>query len=271
MILRNMCYDTGEEIAIYLNPLLKHEFDWTALIIGLVGVFVGGLITYIANVGLELNKRKNQEKTTVISLTEELKAIMECYQSEFEALFTTLEQQNYLTTTYTISQDYFTVYKSNVDKLGLIESEELRNLFIKIHIELNRLIENLVIYKEQYQNLCERHSAFLAYLNPNLINPKLLKGFDVSQIIKDVQHNPKKYIQENIDVDEKAWHVINFFSNNEIEQGNLHNKSVELAKIFETIERLYAQIMDIVNEKYNKEIFLKNRKFSKLPQSKKWK
>lgn len=231
--------------------------DWNNLLPSFLGALIGGMFvlvaTYLAykyNLRLSKKEKLKDEKVTILSLNEELKVIMDCYKREFETLFATLKTQNHLTNTYVVTQEYFTVYKNNAGKLGLIQNEMLRNLFIKIHILLNRFIENLIIYRHQYNIHCERQGAFLHDFNPDLFKGELLKEFDSYQIIEKIRENPNQYISkknkgESYDI---TVRMIQFFSNDDIEKELLRDKSLELKKLFGNIKKLYNKIQSIVKD-----------------------
>ncbi|MBQ8676950.1 MAG: hypothetical protein IJ529_00585 [Alphaproteobacteria bacterium] len=229
--------------------------DWNNLLPSFLGALVGGLFVLIAthwaykcNLKLSEKEKQKDEKITILSLNEELKVIMDCYKKEFEALFKTLKTQNHLTDTYVITQEYFTVYKNNAGKLGLIQDEKLRNLFIKIHILLNRFIEDLIIYRHQYCTHCERQGAFLHDFNPDLYKGELLKEFDSYLIIEQIRENPNKYIsKKNKDeIDAIILRMMQFFNNYDVENKILRDKSLELKRLFEDIKKLYTKIQSII-------------------------
>lgn len=244
--------DTMREI---VSPIIS-ETDWITVISSgvsaILGALVGGYYTlksadkaHLHNLELEKNKQYKQEMTTIVSLAEELKVIMECYQDEFAQLFDTIKNDYYLRTSYIITQEYFTVYKNNADKLGLIQDDVLRNLFIKIHILLNRFIENLKIYDVSYKALLERRINILQTVLPQYFNARLLRGFDVEKGFDEFKKLVKEQEKNSSQNDITARNV-QFIENDKLEQDGLHEQSEELKNIFYIIVELNQKIQDKV-------------------------
>lgn len=176
--------------------------DWW---IGLIGAFIGGgasllatVITHRYNLKQLEKERNDTELTTILSLSEELKVLMECYTAEFQNYFNRLDFNYYIKEYYNVTQEYCVVYKNNADKLGIIKDSKLRNLFIKIHIKITRFVEYLILYKEDLTIFQNRRIEILKMLSSEY-NPDILKRVDLDDVFQKlrIDINTEKFFLEN--------------------------------------------------------------------------
>ena len=118
-----------------------------ALISGLVGAVIGSKSAY----KLKQDELKLYEKATALSIIEELKVLRDEYQEEFDKQYNGLNEQQYLNVTYTISQDYSTIYTQNAGEIRLIKNTDFRNQIIKANLLIKKYIEDLKIYSKLYE------------------------------------------------------------------------------------------------------------------------
>lgn len=222
----------------------------------LLGAFIGGHFTLKSadkahkhNLELAQINKREQERVTISSLMEELNVLIECYQPEFEALFATLDNQKYLSGTYNVTQEYFTVYKNNADKLGLIQNPELRNLFIKIHILLSRFIEDLIIYDKVYREMLQRRVNFLSKVNSDSFDTDLYHNFDVSSIIRDIKIDKNNFLRKISKTSDRIK-FNQYLINDTAEENVIHEKCVEMKELFYKIVNTHKNIKDIIDKEY---------------------
>ncbi len=106
------------------------------------GGAVGALIVYF----LVQRRQKKQKTEDTISLLKSLKTeITTLWQQHKESLkierFDNLPKNYFVGVTYTILNDYFTIYHSNADKIGLIKDDFLRSEIIKTYNSAKGLID----------------------------------------------------------------------------------------------------------------------------------
>ena len=118
-----------------------------ALISGLVGAVIGSKSAY----KLKQDELKLYEKATALSIIEELKVLRDEYQEEFDKQYNGLNEQQKLNVTYTISQDYSTIYTQNAGEIRLIKNTDFRNQIIKANLLIKKYIEDLKIYSKLYE------------------------------------------------------------------------------------------------------------------------
>ena len=145
---------------IILNPVVL------SLISGFIGAIVGGFATY----KLKQDELKLYEKATALSIIEELKVLRDEYQEEFDKQYNGLNEQQYLNVTYTISQDYSTIYTQNAGEIGLIKNTDFRNQIIKANLLIKKYIEDLKIYSKLYEEHYKNNKNFVATAYPKLID-----------------------------------------------------------------------------------------------------
>lgn len=168
------------------------------IVIALISGLVGALIGAKASNNLKDKELKLYEKATALSIVEELKVLRDEYQEEFDKQYNGLNEQRYLNVTYTISQDYSTIYTQNAGEIGLIKNATLRNLIIKSNILLKKYIENLKIYKQLFGKHYELNKNFVATAYPKLIDK------DCSEI--DYESIIYNYLISKIENKDPSWH-----------------------------------------------------------------
>ncbi len=151
-----------ELIKLFYEEILCNQVV-LSLISGFVGAIIASIVTYRAtkqahenNIELEKLKEKETEKAVVLSIVEELNVLNEIYSDQMNDYFKQLELDiDYLNSYYIVTQDFFTVFTNNSDKIGSISNKELRNLIVKIYVYFKRLLEDfnlLKLYLDELEN-----------------------------------------------------------------------------------------------------------------------
>ena len=139
---------------IYNNPTIA-----AALISTLVSLAVltgQNLINWL----FKKNEKKDFENAVVSAIYEELSCLYNNYSEQFDKAFLNTKDDEYIRTTFTITQDFFTIYHNNSQNIGRIKSAEIRNSIVQIYILLKRLVENILYYNTSYNSLMERRKEF---------------------------------------------------------------------------------------------------------------
>ena len=134
------------------------EQTWIGFAGAIIGAILGGLVTFLSthqayknNINLEKQKEKLIERSVVLSISEELQSLICSYQEEMDKLYQNLPDNEFLDSSYSITQDFMTIYQNNANKIGLIEDDELRALIIKSYTYFKRYIEYLLNYAQMLE------------------------------------------------------------------------------------------------------------------------
>lgn len=183
----------------------------------LFSTLVGGGITLISvcltnhfNNDRTMKVSHENEIATILSIVEELKCLQYAFENEFDYYFSDIKEDTYIEYPITITQDYTTVYTQNVNRIGIIKNEKLRNDIIKTYTLIKKLIDNLLHYNLQIQQLNVQRHSFIKRLYPNFVANKCSEQ-DLNYTIVDL----KKSSPKNIAVlaqrsDLKEQQIINF-------------------------------------------------------------
>lgn len=151
---------------------LYYKFLMNQLVLSFLSGFIGAVIGAVAtcwatqiahknNLELERQKLRNEERSVVLSIIEEIKTIKEIYEPLMNECFSEITKDHpYLETYYIVTQDFFTVYSNNASKLGLIEHDELRNNIVKIYIYMKKFLEDFNILRLLHENSSENKSVY---------------------------------------------------------------------------------------------------------------
>ena len=156
-----------ELIKLFYEKILCNQVV-LSLISGFVGAIIASIVTYRAtkqahenNIELEKLKERETEKAVVLSIVEELNVLNEIYSDQMNDYFEQLELDiDYLNSYYIVTQDFFTVFTNNSDKIGSISNKELRNLIVKIYVYLKRLLEDFNLLKLYLDELENKKAVF---------------------------------------------------------------------------------------------------------------
>ena len=173
--------DTGSNMSANIITLLS----------ALLGAGIGGFATYKAtmqahknNIELEEKKNKETEKAVVLSIVEELKVFHEIYYPQMKEGFDQLNKENqYLDSYYIATQDFFTVYTNNADKIGMITDKELRNLIVKIYVFLKKYLEDFNILRIYHEELASNKAVYKELID---VSWRLKEEFEKIKIFYDV-------------------------------------------------------------------------------------
>lgn len=156
--------------------------NYQAIAAALIGVFsaiIVSLFQYFTTTIIKNNEKTDFEKAVVSSIYEELIGLYNCYDEDFQKAILNIPDDEYMTTTFTITQDFFTIYHNNASNIGKIKKQEIRNLVVQIYLLLKTLLENLLHYKSKYNSFMERRIEFVSRLQGH-INPKSFSGLFIS-------------------------------------------------------------------------------------------
>lgn len=173
--------DTGSNMSANIITLLS----------ALLGAGIGGFATYKAtmqahknNIELEEKKNKETEKAVVLSIVEELRVFHEIYYPQMKEGFDQLNKENqYLDSYYIATQDFFTVYTNNADKIGMITDKELRNLIVKIYVFLKKYLEDFNILRIYHEELASNKAVYNELID---VSWRLKEEFEKIKIFYDV-------------------------------------------------------------------------------------
>ena len=199
-----------------------------SLISGLTGALLGAWVSF----KIKSDELKLYEKATALSIAEELKVLLDEYQSDFDESYSKLDGKIYLEMQYSITQDFTTVYSQNAGEIGLIKNKELRNLIIKSYTILKKYMEELLIYTNDYNEFEKSRNEFISRAYPYSINTACAKANN---------HQEIKRIKECVNIQDWTWlnspflnqmQVITFISSDNKKIEDLINYSEELNKIY---------------------------------------
>src|SRR5581483_7506749 len=148
----------------YLKPTLLSIFvdliSNSSLMSGFIGAVVGGLIagffswtaTNRAHKNAEVLTQKRRKQTIVsflLAVKEEIKVLQVLHQKHIgvylEAYRDGDDPSNYL---WSVTEDYFSVYKTNCINLGLVNQHELRAMIVKTYLHAMSLVDSIKLYSE---------------------------------------------------------------------------------------------------------------------------
>ena len=122
----------------------SNGFQWSTFLTSIFGVVVGGLITLYTSMrttqknyenNFELLKKQEEieTKATIKAIIAELQALKQIFYVEFIPKILNSKKE-YLSYSYPLGTDYFTVFNANTPKIGKITNDELRECIINLYI-----------------------------------------------------------------------------------------------------------------------------------------
>lgn len=122
----------------------SNGFQWSTFLTSIFGVVVGGLITLYTSMrtvqknyenNFELLKKQEEieTKATIKAIISELQALKQIFYVEFIPKILNSKDE-YLSYSYPLGTDYFSVFNANTSKIGKITNDELRECVINIYI-----------------------------------------------------------------------------------------------------------------------------------------
>ena len=226
---------------------LANSFTILASVLGgLITGFFSWLATkeaYKHNKLLKDEELKLYEKATALSIIEELKVLKEAYEDDMDKYYNELKENKYLDSTYTITQDFMTVYSQNAGEIGLIKNVELRNLIIKSYTLLKKYIEHLVNYQELLEDFMNNRKKFIGRIYADIINTECTKAdccFEVNNIRKYSHINNWDWLNEKL---MSKSQVINFLNSDD-------KNEKELIYFSEYLKTMYYELKDVINKTF---------------------
>ncbi len=229
---------------------IPQQADFSSLITlvsGLLGAAIGGFATYkavdkshINNTVLEKEKEEKNEKNLILAINEELKVLKEAYEQELDTVLLNLKEDQYLTSYYTATQDFMTIYHGNANKIGYIKNKNLRNKIIKTYIFIKRYLEESLIYKKYLDNFYQNRQSFLATVYPNLVNgifTNIKTAPEIAIIVESIGKNDWSWLKSQYINQEQ---VINFIKSDE-------QSFLQLIHLSKKIKQLYIQLKAEIN------------------------
>lgn len=132
--------------------------EWLTPIFGLLGVIVGGIITFLATLYFDKIKSTREINNLTMALKAEVKTILEITESRkyLESLKNHLNELHNNKTNdffyFRANKDYFKIYNSNSDKIGVLE-KELPLLVTKFYSLGNAILEDMdAIRNNEYKD-----------------------------------------------------------------------------------------------------------------------
>lgn len=138
------------------DALLQNLFG---LFSGLVGAVIGGAFTlYATNKAIHAQNLKDdlQEEKEVQNLLDaigvELGTLWTFHMARVGAMVETLGPGEALEFYYPLTQDYFTVYNSNADKIGEIKDADLRETIVVAYNKCKKVVDGFKYNNELYRD-----------------------------------------------------------------------------------------------------------------------
>lgn len=128
----------------FLVGATANGFQWSTILSSMFGAVVGGLITSFTSIytvqknyenNFELLKKQEEieTKATIKAIIAELQALKQIFYVEFMPKILNSKEE-YLSYSYPLGTDYFSVFNANTSKIGKITNDELRECVINIYI-----------------------------------------------------------------------------------------------------------------------------------------
>lgn len=242
---------------------IPQQSDWSNLITlfsGLLGAAIGGFATYkavdkshINNIALEKAKEEKNEKNLILAINEELKVLKESYEQELDTVLLNLKEDQYLTSYYTATQDFMTIYHHNANNIGAIKNKKLRNKIIKTYIYLKRYLEESLIYKSYLENFYQNRQSFLATVYPNLVNgtfTNINTASEITFIVELISKNDWSWLQSQYI---NQTQVINFMHSDRESFLHLVNLSQKIKNLYIQLKTEINSIITIIESIYTEE------------------
>lgn len=137
-----------------------NQVNVTVVLVGaLVGALVGGCITgFFTLVGVSRTykndvKRLNKVEAALLqgfyrAVLTEIETLWTYYQETMGHVVESLTTGNPLAYYYPVTQDYFTVYRSNANLIGRIPNRRLREIIVKTYIGTQALVDSYKMNNE---------------------------------------------------------------------------------------------------------------------------
>lgn len=128
----------------FLVGAMANGFQWSTILSSMFGAVVGGLITSFTSIytvqknyenNFELLKKQEEieTKATIKAIIAELQALKQIFYVEFIPKILNSKEE-YLSYSYPLGTDYFSVFNANTSKIGKITNDELRECIINTYI-----------------------------------------------------------------------------------------------------------------------------------------
>lgn len=236
-----------------------------AAIIGVFSALIVSLFQYFTTNFIKRNEQKYFENAVVSAIYEELIGLHNCYNEIFQVAILDIPDDEYMTTTFTITQDFFTIYHTNASNIGKIKNHEIRNSIVQTYILLKKLVENILYYNSYYNSfmqrrkdfVCENHKTprenifngiyvtdcYFCVLVSHLLGINQLKGSykeRINILIPTIQASNKDMLE-----------LLILVSNDNVTRDHLIKQTNDLKKDYKDIREKIINLMAIIKKEYN--------------------
>jgi uncharacterized protein YktB (UPF0637 family) len=172
--------------------LIKQMID------GLIGAVVGGFIagyfslraikrTFQEQRKIDSEKTEQEEKALLQALHDELDVILKLYEKAVGNRLDELKAGQAFFVYCGISQDYFSVYQGNTDKIGCIRNAELRYMIVSVYTQAMGLIDGFKLnndFVRQHEHFDTRFQASRLETDRELANRFLKPCLEIAPKLK---------------------------------------------------------------------------------------
>lgn len=242
--------------------------NYQAIVAAIIGVFsaiIVSLFQYITTNIIKEKEKKDFENAVVSAIYEELIGLYNCYNKDFQTAILDIPDNEYMITTFTVTQDFFTIYHNNASNIGKIKNHEIRNSIVQIYILLKKLIENILYFNSYYTSFMKRRKDFICE-NHSTLRENIFNGLYVTDCyfctfvsnllgISQYGGNYKDRINiliptiqaSNNDISE----LLILVSNDNVTRDHLIKQTKDLKRDYTDIRNKIIEIIDIIKKEYN--------------------
>lgn len=237
--------------------------DWQTIIAVLISTGVtllGTHLQYLNNRKIKEEEKQNFENAVVTSIYEELTGLYNCYDKVFQDAILNISNGEYIKTTFTITQDFFTIYHNNASNIGKINKQKIRNGIVQIYILLNSFIENLLYYKSYYALFMDRRKDFLGEIysaqGKSIFNGLIVSDSHFCEVLSVVSEiNNGKYddiIKNACDAfqGKSDLKLLVLVGNDKATRDDLIKQTNSLKNDYKEIRKNLIELTEIIKEEY---------------------
>lgn len=170
---------------------------------GMAGALIGGLFTLLAGYSArreerarEVRREEKEVQNLLDALGVELGTLWMFHMKRIGAIVENLADGGALEFYYPLTQDYFTVYNMNADKIGLVKDPQLREAIVVCYNKCKKIVDGFKYNNELYLDyrntrvmpaVTERHEEYVRMKHQALV--------DYAQIAKADHFECKAYVE----------------------------------------------------------------------------